>query len=152
MPLPRWITKSEFEVTPTPSLSKTRKGYRNWELSSERAQASRRVLARTGLFPDRISSVAGRASLDPLLPDDTKSPRNRRISILLLRRKVSEKAEAIKKTAIAKSRQAAKKTKPPPRSSQAGLDGAPYSLNGANDHPTCSLDVNIQRFMVVHYV
>lgn len=93
---------------------KNKKGYSNWELSSERAQASRRVLARTGLFPDRISSVAGRASLDLLLPDDTKSPRNRRISILLLRRKVSEKAEAIKKTAIAKSRQAAKKTKPPP--------------------------------------
>ncbi len=84
------------------------------EDSSERAQASRRVLASTGLFPDRISSVAGRAALDPLLPDDTRSPRNRRISILLLRRKVTEKAEAVKKAEVAKARRTAKRKKPVP--------------------------------------
>jgi chemotaxis protein MotB len=93
---------------------KSKNGYSNWELSSERAQASRRVLASTGLFPDRISSVAGRASLDPLLPDDTKSPRNRRISILLLRRKITEKAEAAKKAAVTKVRRAAKQKKSAP--------------------------------------
>jgi hypothetical protein len=55
-----------------------------------------------------------RASLDPLLPDDTKSPRNRRISILLLRRKVSEKASAVKKAAETTARRTAKKKKPAP--------------------------------------
>ena len=63
-----------------------KKGYSNWELSGERAQDSRRVLVEAGLDPDRIIAVEGRAARDPLLPDDTKSPRNRRISILLLRR------------------------------------------------------------------
>lgn len=62
-------------------------GYSNWELSSDRAQASRRVLVDVGLDPERIASVEGRASRDPLLPDDTRSQRNRRISILLLKRK-----------------------------------------------------------------
>jgi chemotaxis protein MotB len=63
-----------------------RKGYGNWDLSSERAQVSRRVLVEGGLDPERIAAVEGRASRDPLLPEDTKSPRNRRISILLLRK------------------------------------------------------------------
>jgi len=64
---------------------KSKRGYDNWNLSSERALAARRLLTARGLSADRIESVAGRAASDPLLPDDTKSPRNRRISILLLR-------------------------------------------------------------------
>ena len=77
----------------TPFKSR-RKGYSNWELSGERAQASRRVLVEGGLDPNRISAVEGRAARDPLLPDDTKSPRNRRISILLLRRPPPKDANA----------------------------------------------------------
>jgi len=64
-----------------------RNGYDNWNLSSDRAQVARRSLTGYGLPPERVESVAGRASSDPLLPDDTTSPRNRRISILLLRTK-----------------------------------------------------------------
>jgi chemotaxis protein MotB len=60
-------------------------GYGNWELSGDRAQASRRVLVAAGLDPSRIAAVAGRADRDPLLPDDPTSARNRRISIVLLR-------------------------------------------------------------------
>jgi chemotaxis protein MotB len=60
-------------------------GYGNWELSGDRAQASRRVLVAGGLDPSRIAAVAGRADRDPLLPEDPTSPRNRRISIVLLR-------------------------------------------------------------------
>ena len=77
----------------TPFRSK-RKGYGNWDLSSDRAQASRRVLIGGGLDPARISAVEGRASRDPLLPEDTKSPRNRRISILLLRKPAPKDAKA----------------------------------------------------------
>lgn len=61
------------------------KGYSNWELSADRANASRRELLAAGLSPDRISYVTGKADQDPLLPDDPTSPRNRRISIVLLR-------------------------------------------------------------------
>jgi len=60
-------------------------GYGNWELSTDRANASRRALVAAGLTPERIESVVGRADQEPLLPDDPYSPRNRRISIILLR-------------------------------------------------------------------
>ena len=60
-------------------------GYGNWELSADRANASRRALLLAGLSPDRIDQVTGKAAQDPLLPDDPTAPSNRRISIILLR-------------------------------------------------------------------
>ena len=60
-------------------------GYSNWELSADRANAARRLLQESGLGPDRVAEVQGLAATDPLLPDEPKSPRNRRISIVLLR-------------------------------------------------------------------
>jgi chemotaxis protein MotB len=71
--------------TDSTAFKSRKKGYSNWELSGERAQEARRVLVDAGLDTGRIAAVEGRAARDPLLPDDTKSPRNRRISILLLR-------------------------------------------------------------------
>lgn len=59
--------------------------YTNWELSSDRANASRRALLQAGLEPERIAKVAGRADTDPLIMDDPSNPGNRRISIILLR-------------------------------------------------------------------
>lgn len=63
----------------------TADGYSNWELSSDRANAARRLLIDSGLGAERIALVQGRAATDPLLPDDPQSERNRRISIVLLR-------------------------------------------------------------------
>jgi chemotaxis protein MotB len=60
-------------------------GTDNWELSADRANASRRALVDAGLDPSRIETVVGRADTDPLFVDDPSSPRNRRISITLLR-------------------------------------------------------------------
>ena len=62
---------------------RSRENYSNWELSSDRANASRRVLVRSGLPEDRVAEVTGRADEDLLVPDNPTSPRNRRISILL---------------------------------------------------------------------
>ena len=62
-----------------------RAGYGNWELSSDRAQSARRAMVEGGLSMDRVESVSGKASRDLLVKDDPTSPRNRRISILLLR-------------------------------------------------------------------
>ena len=59
--------------------------YSNWELSADRANASRREFIADGLAPTRIERVVGLAEGDPLVPNDTTSPRNRRISIVLLR-------------------------------------------------------------------
>ncbi|MEM6625578.1 MAG: flagellar motor protein MotB [Pseudomonadota bacterium] len=59
--------------------------YSNWELSSDRANAARRILRETGVEPGRIFQVSGKASSEPLFPDDPDLPGNRRISIVLLR-------------------------------------------------------------------
>lgn len=57
--------------------------YTNWELSSDRAHASRRVLEANGIPRDRIEKVAGRADREPLVDDNPADPTNRRISIVL---------------------------------------------------------------------
>ena len=62
-----------------------RSGYSNWELSADRANEARRMLAEAGLDPTRITRVSGRAATDPI-SDDPRDPRNRRIAVTLLRR------------------------------------------------------------------
>ncbi|MGE3302920.1 MAG: flagellar motor protein MotB [Hyphomonadaceae bacterium] len=62
-----------------------RAGQSNWSLSADRAEAARRILQASGVPTDRVSSVAGKASSEPLFPDDPTLPGNRRISITLLR-------------------------------------------------------------------
>ena len=59
-------------------------GYGNWELSSDRANASRRALMEAGLAASRFARVVGKADQEPLLPDDTMNPRNRRISVVII--------------------------------------------------------------------
>jgi chemotaxis protein MotB len=59
--------------------------YGNWELSTDRANASRRELLAQGLAADRIAKVVGMADRDPLFAAEPLSPKNRRISIVLLR-------------------------------------------------------------------
>jgi chemotaxis protein MotB len=59
--------------------------YTNWELSTDRANASRRVLVGAGIPADRLKLVQGRAETDPFVKEDPFDPQNRRISIVLLR-------------------------------------------------------------------
>lgn len=59
--------------------------YSNWELSTDRANSSRRALLAAGLPSSRVASVVGRADQEHFVPDEPNSPRNRRISIVLLR-------------------------------------------------------------------
>jgi chemotaxis protein MotB len=63
----------------------TAKGYSNWDLSADRANASRRALVEAGLDPAKVESVTGKADHDPLFPENPAAPENRRISIILLR-------------------------------------------------------------------
>jgi chemotaxis protein MotB len=60
-------------------------GRSNWELSAERASATRRLLAEAGLQEARFRSVTGNADRDPLLPADPFAAANRRIAIVVLR-------------------------------------------------------------------
>jgi chemotaxis protein MotB len=82
-------------------------GYSNWELSADRANASRRLLTENGLDAKRIALVQGKAEIEPLIADDPASPRNRRISIVLLHDKPLAGAAAAAGTAApAKSKAA----------------------------------------------
>lgn len=67
----------------TPYSGKT--DYSNWELSSDRANAARRALVSQGFPPDRIATVVGKADTENLIRDNPLDPRNRRISIVVLR-------------------------------------------------------------------
>ena len=56
----------------------------NWELSTERGNATRRVLLEAGMADARIRNVTGHADRDPLLPADPLAAANRRIAIVVL--------------------------------------------------------------------
>jgi len=58
-------------------------GYSNWELSSDRANAARRVLHQFGLPPERVVEVRGYADQHLMDPANPFSPRNRRVSIVV---------------------------------------------------------------------
>jgi chemotaxis protein MotB len=60
-------------------------GYSNWELSADRANAARRALIKSGVPPERIARVVGKAATDPLLADEPEAPGNRRLTVVLLR-------------------------------------------------------------------
>jgi chemotaxis protein MotB len=57
----------------------------NWDLSTERANATRRLLTEGGVAEARIESVAGQADRQPLLRDQPAAAANRRVAITLLR-------------------------------------------------------------------
>jgi chemotaxis protein MotB len=72
----------------TPYFSDT--GYSNWELSSERANASRRELVIGGMDEKKILRVVGLASAANLDRKDPFNPINRRISIIVMNKKTEE--------------------------------------------------------------
>lgn len=66
-------------------------GFSNWELSADRANASRRELAAAGLPDARVLRVLGLASSQPLEPSDPMHPVNRRISIIVMNREAEDR-------------------------------------------------------------
>ncbi len=67
------------------------RGYSNWELSSDRANASRRELSAGGLPEQRVLRVQGLAASLPLEPADPHAPTNRRISIIVMNRDAEDR-------------------------------------------------------------
>ena len=72
----------------TPYMSDA--GYSNWELSADRANASRRELVMGGLSDDKILRVVGLAAAAHLDKLDPFNPINRRISIIVMNKKTEE--------------------------------------------------------------
>jgi chemotaxis protein MotB len=59
------------------------KTYDNWDLSSDRANAARRLMQQEGIRSDQISQVRGFADQRLRLPQDPENPSNRRISLIV---------------------------------------------------------------------
>jgi chemotaxis protein MotB len=57
--------------------------YSNWELSSDRANAARRIMESSGLRPNQVAEVRGFADQRLRKPDDPTNPSNRRISVIV---------------------------------------------------------------------
>jgi chemotaxis protein MotB len=72
------------------------RGYSNWELSSDRANASRRELGAGGLPDERVLLVQGLASSVLFDAKDPISPVNRRISIIVMNREAEDRLLRLK--------------------------------------------------------
>jgi chemotaxis protein MotB len=66
------------------------RGYSNWELSADRANASRRELIAGGMGEAKMLRVVGLGSSAPFDKENPFNPVNRRISIIVLNRKAEE--------------------------------------------------------------
>ncbi len=58
-------------------------GYDNWDLSSDRANAARRVMRESGLRQNQVSEVRGYADQQLRVPTNPFDPSNRRISLIV---------------------------------------------------------------------
>ncbi|CAN7310055.1 flagellar motor protein MotB [Variovorax sp. LjRoot84] len=69
------------------------KSYGNWELSADRANASRRELVMGGMAEDKVLRVVGLADSMHLDKAEPRNPINRRISIILLNHRTQQQIE-----------------------------------------------------------
>ena len=67
------------------------RGYSNWELSADRANASRRELVAGGMPDTRLLRMQGMAASDPLDAANPSAPINRRISVTVMTREAEER-------------------------------------------------------------
>jgi chemotaxis protein MotB len=96
----------------TDSAPYGRADYSNWELSSDRANAARRILEESGLDNARVSQVRGFADQRLLKKDDPTSPSNRRISIIVRNAGLDLQEEAMAQGPPAESTPVAAASKP----------------------------------------
>ena len=75
------------DATPYPTGEKS---YSNWELSADRANASRRELIVGGMSPEKMLRVVGLSSAVMFDKADPFSPFNRRISIIVMNKKAED--------------------------------------------------------------
>ncbi len=78
--------------TDASGYSSGNRGYSNWELSADRANASRRQLVKGGMNEDKLLKVVGLASSSLLDKENPFSPINRRISMIIMNKEAEERA------------------------------------------------------------
>ena len=67
------------------------RGYSNWELSADRANASRRELIAGGMKPEKVLRVMGVGPVVPLDKSQPLDPMNRRIAIVVLNQSAEQR-------------------------------------------------------------
>jgi len=72
------LIEGHTDAHPYPSAT-----YTNWELSTDRANAARRIMQDSGLRLNQVRQVRGFADQDLRLPDKPEDASNRRISIIV---------------------------------------------------------------------
>ena len=92
--------------------SSGQRGYSNWELSADRANASRRELVAAGMPEDKLARVVGLASSALFDQDSPLSPANRRISIIVMTREAEERLLGASRPAALKNGDPAKGSLP----------------------------------------
>jgi chemotaxis protein MotB len=75
------------------------RGYSNWDLSADRANAARRELMIAGMPEDKLARVVGMASSTPYDPANPNAPINRRISLLVMTKEAQERLLGIERAA-----------------------------------------------------
>lgn len=78
--------------TDSAPFSSGQKGYSNWELSADRANASRRELIAGGMREEKVLRVVGLSSAVLFDKEDSLNPINRRISVIVMNKKAEETA------------------------------------------------------------
>jgi len=87
--VPNLLTlEGHTDATPFPGGER---GYSNWELSADRANASRRELMAGGLDEKRVLRVQGLAYSQPFDSEHPTGPTNRRISIIVMNREAEDR-------------------------------------------------------------
>lgn len=76
------------------------RGYSNWELSADRANASRRELIAAGMPESKLARVVGMAASLPLDANNPMAPTNRRISILVMTQDAEDRLLGTKAVAL----------------------------------------------------
>ena len=66
------------------------RGYSNWELSTDRANASRRELVAGGMREDKVMRVVGHSSAVLFDKSDPFNPINRRISVIVMKKRTED--------------------------------------------------------------
>jgi chemotaxis protein MotB len=85
----RLTLEGHTDATPFPGGER---GYSNWELSADRANATRRELLIGGLPEEHVLRVLGLAASVPFVPADPRAPANRRMSLIVMNREAEERA------------------------------------------------------------
>jgi chemotaxis protein MotB len=108
----------------------------NWELSTSRANAARRLLLESGVDTDQITSVIGRADRELKRPDNPLDPSNRRITLRVIIKETKDSFN--QKLAAAPPREEVfKETKEPPMTTKKIMDKIkePYKLFLPGEEP-----------------